>query len=63
MEGDEAHDSVHAKYPGRGTKGDSHYLDADSSKDGEADAKRDEYDYWVNVCQAVVTPPKVGLFF
>ena len=21
-------------------------------------AKRDEYDYWVNVCQAVVAPPK-----
>ena len=77
--GDAAHDSVHAKYPGKSyghtspfaAKGDLKAdYPADSSEKGADDAaddaaaeaaKHDEYDYWVNVCQSVMTPPKVGL--
>jgi hypothetical protein len=79
MMGDAAHDSVHAKYPGKSkgetspfaVKGDlkaDYPADssggtggADAAEDAAAEAaKHDEYDYWVNVCQSVMTPPKVG---
>lgn len=36
-----------------------HYGDFDA--DSQPDSMRDEYDYWVNVCQAVVSPPKVNI--